>query len=157
MNRLYALLLGVAMLIGSVYLADRTLALKRDGQRATGIVVDRHASLTVSRDEFGLTFAPVVEFTTADGRRIRFRSDLWSAWPTAVDTQVEVLYRADDPQRARIDGVLENWLAPAVLGFLGLVSSLYSLGFLREGLHSTGPYAELDLTFTDADTRPRDD
>jgi len=67
---------------------------------------------------------PVVEFTSADGVRRKFRDSTGSN-PPAYDEgeQVEVLYRADSPEDARINGFASLWLLPLIFGGIGLVTA----------------------------------
>lgn len=65
---------------------------------------------------------PVVEFISADGVRRTFRSDTGANPPAYEEGDgVEVLYRADSPEDARINGFASLWLLPLVFGGIGLV------------------------------------
>ena len=62
----------------------------------------------------------MVEFTTADGRRLRFRSDSASRFdPYVVGQPVAVLYDPAEPQQARIDSGTLRWVLPAVFIAIG--------------------------------------
>ncbi|MDT0453748.1 DUF3592 domain-containing protein [Streptomyces hesseae] len=65
---------------------------------------------------------PVVEFTPSGGTPRRFRDSSGSD-PSSyeVGEQVEVLYRADSPGDARINGFLSLWLGPVIVGGIGLL------------------------------------
>ncbi|WP_455753857.1 DUF3592 domain-containing protein [Streptomyces griseorubiginosus] len=75
-----------------------------------------------SRSRNGPAAHPVVEFTSADGTARTFRSSTGSN-PPSYDKgdRVEVLYRADSPDDARINGFAYLWLLPLILGGIGLL------------------------------------
>ncbi len=64
----------------------------------------------------------MVEFTSADGTPRTFRSSTGSN-PPSYDKgeRVEVLYRADSSEDARINGFASLWLLPLIFGGIGLV------------------------------------
>lgn len=83
--------------------ADGTVisyATKRDG--------DRHRT----------TYAPVVRFSTPDGRTFEFTSGIYKSGKPATG-QVRVLYDPDDPQHAKVDDNAGRLLGPVITGGLG--------------------------------------
>ena len=63
---------------------------------------------------------PMVDFTSADGKRREFQDSTGSNPPSYdVGDRVEVLYRADDPGNARINGFLSLWLLPLIFSGVG--------------------------------------
>jgi hypothetical protein len=114
------LFLGLA---GWFYL--REYKLERSGYSAQGTVI--HLSERIS-DEDSLTYAPVVRFTTHDGRTERFETS-WSSYPPAyeVGQTVTVLYPTDDPSQAIIKG--ENNLLILIFGILGGIELLVGAFF----------------------------
>jgi hypothetical protein len=66
----------------------------------------------------------VVEFTSADGTHRTFRSSTGTNPPSYEEGErVEVLYRADSPEDAEIDGFASLWLLPLIFGGIGLVTA----------------------------------
>lgn len=67
-------------------------------------------------------YAPTVRFTTSDGRQVDYRSRT-ATGPSLYreGQQVEVRYRPDDPTDARIDAFTDLWLAPLIVGGVGVI------------------------------------
>ncbi|MEV6481366.1 DUF3592 domain-containing protein [Streptomyces sp. NPDC051576] len=64
---------------------------------------------------------PVVEFTPAHGTRRTFRDSAGSNPPAyTAGERVEVLYQADSPEDARINGFVSLWLLPLIFSGIGL-------------------------------------
>ena len=138
MNRFVALLLGLALLGGGIYLAKDVLRLQHSGMAAVGTVVDaqtRH-EIRVGGDhgiESRSKDSALIEFTPEGGAAVQFKSLFWSR--QNIGDQVKVLYNKDNTGDARVDSFFA-WLAPLALGFLGLVSTLYALGIISTGLQT---------------------
>lgn len=118
---------GLFLVIGLV-LAGQSVSFLTDAKRAPGTVVAlewRHDSSSTSRKKRGNdepAAYPVVEFTPADGTARTFRSSTGSNPPSYDEgDQVEVLYRADSPDDARINGFASLWLLPLIFGGIGLL------------------------------------
>jgi hypothetical protein len=94
-----------------------TNALRRDGVRATGTVVDNLMTATPQRR---LVFAPVVEFLARSGQPITAPAQQSAAtsWPRGAS--VEVAYDPQDPSRFVIAGPPERGRL-LVNAFLGIV------------------------------------
>ncbi|MFJ9173588.1 DUF3592 domain-containing protein [Streptomyces sp. NPDC102360] len=117
---------GVFVIVGLI-LAWSSISLLQDARRTEGTVVGiewrggeiRTSGKSRHRDEPAAY--PVVEFATADGVRRTFHSSTGSNPPAYEQGErVEVLYRADSPQDAKIDGFLSLWLLPLIFGGIGL-------------------------------------
>ncbi|MEV3854710.1 DUF3592 domain-containing protein [Streptomyces sp. NPDC050095] len=115
-----ALFLGIGLLLGG-----SSASMVSGGEHARGIVVDLEWS--AGSDPVA---HPVVAFTPAGGEPVRFTSSMGSS-PPAYDLgeRVDVLYRADDPGDAQIDGFVSLWLLPLVFGGAGLVILVIALAF----------------------------
>ena len=118
-----ALFLGIGLILTGVSVSFLT-----DAERAPGTVValewrnDHSGVSRKSRASDGPAAYPVVEFTSADGAPRTFRSSTGSNPPSyEKGERVEVLYRADSPEDARIKGFASLWLLPLIFGGLGLV------------------------------------
>jgi hypothetical protein len=141
MNRFMALLLGLALLGGGIYLAKDVLRLQHSGIAALGTVVDAQGKHEIRVGgshgvESSTEYTALIEFTPEDGRAVQFKSLFWSH--QTIGNQVKVLYNKDNPSDARVDSFFA-WLTPLALGFLGLVSTLYALGIAGSGLQTSTP------------------
>ena len=107
---------------------------KMEGRVATvGTVVE----LTMQATTRGSIFCPVVEFTTLTGEKIRFTSDFGSR-PAGhkIGQSVNVRYEAADPQKAEIESIMNLWLVPLILVFMGAVAFCLAVTFL--GIYGLG-------------------
>jgi hypothetical protein len=79
-----------------------------------------------------LLFRPVVQFTTAHGRRVRFVTGVAvRPAPYQVGARVPVLYDPDDPPRAQIDRFLYLWFHVLLLiGFGTFFTAMGLLGYV---------------------------
>ncbi|WLW54042.1 DUF3592 domain-containing protein [Streptomyces sp. YU58] len=133
---------GSLFLIIGLILTGKSISLLADAQRAKGTVValewrdddsDRGVSRKTSVPDKPSAY-PVVEFTSADGTHRTFRSSTGSNPPSYDEgDQVEVLYRADSPEDAEINGFASLWLLPLIFGGLGLVIAGIGTGIAMVG------------------------
>ncbi|GAA2510422.1 hypothetical protein GCM10010406_53490 [Streptomyces thermolineatus] len=119
---------GTLFSVVGLIVAGMSVSFLRDAERAPGKVValewrDEHLGTSRrNRTDDRPSAYPVVEFTSADGTHRTFRSSTGSNPPAYEEGErVEVLYRADSPEDARIDGFLSLWLLPMIFGGIGLV------------------------------------
>ncbi|SFX60774.1 DUF3592 domain-containing protein [Streptomyces atratus] len=119
---------GTLFLVIGLVLAGLSVAFLADAERAPGTVValewrnDHNGASRKKRENDKPSAYPVVEFTSADGTARTFRSSTGSNPPSYErGERVEVLYRADSPEDARIDGFASLWLLPLIFGGVGLV------------------------------------
>ena len=123
-----AIAFGALFLVVGLILAGVSVSFLADAERARGTVValewrNDHSGVSRKKPVNDKPVAyPVVEFTSADGTRRTFRGSTGSNPPSYErGEQVEVLYRADSPEDARINGFASLWLLPLVFGGIGLV------------------------------------
>jgi hypothetical protein len=110
----FLLLAGVGLLALAAYLGRSLVRLEALGLRAPGVV----QSLDFSRSGDSAAYYPLVTFTLADGRTVRFKDRTGTNPPSyRSGDAVTVLYLPDEPQSAIIDHGLWNSLPP-VLVFL---------------------------------------
>lgn len=91
----------------SVYRLARERWLRRGGVRTRAVVVGQRESFSAAggSGDAGLVHAPVVEFTTRDGRTVRTSSPVSSNLPTAVPGRaMTVYYNPDNPEEVAIQG-----------------------------------------------------
>jgi hypothetical protein len=120
---------GSLFLVIGLVLAGVSVSFLTDAEKARGTVVAlewRNDSVGTSsrkvRSQDKPAAYPVVEFTPTDGTPRTFRSSTGSNPPSYEEgDRVEVLYRADSPDDAEINGFASLWLLPLVFGGLGLL------------------------------------
>jgi hypothetical protein len=87
---------------------------------ATGVVI----AFATEMGRNGYLYYPQVEFQLATGQRIRFQSAVGSSRAEyGVGLQVKVLYSANNPQEAEIEGVTSMWLLPGCTIGIGIIFS----------------------------------
>lgn len=124
---------GVGMLVGSFFVFSNTSSFIRRAVEAEGKVIDleRSRSSSSSGSSSSTMYRPVVEFTTATGKRIEFISSVGSSPPShRVGEAVTVLYNPADPQSARIKSFFQLWFGFLIVSFLGLVFAAIGLGMI---------------------------
>jgi hypothetical protein len=120
---------GSLFLVIGLVLAGVSVSFLTDAEKARGTVVAlewRNDSVGTSsrrvRSNDKPAAYPVVEFTPTDGAPRTFRSTTGSNPPSYEEgDRVEVLYRADSPDDAEINGFASLWLLPLVFGGIGLL------------------------------------
>lgn len=114
---------GAIILAAAGLLFLRARRIERESVTAPGEVV---ALAESTSGEGRISYAPVVQFTTAAGRTIRFTDRLGTNPPSnKVGDKVTVSYDPDDPEGARIAG---SWL------FLPMLIAVIGAAFLAGGL-----------------------
>ncbi|MGW0337911.1 DUF3592 domain-containing protein [Streptomyces sp. NPDC003011] len=123
-----AIAFGALFLVVGLILAGVSVSFLANAERAPGTVValewrnDDNGVSRKKRVNDGPVAYPVVEFTSADGTPRTFRSSTGSNPPSYEEGErVEVLYRADSPDDARIKGFASLWLLPLIFGGIGLL------------------------------------
>jgi len=110
--------LGGAALIGGLATALHTWHFTRIAARTRGTVTEMRPQ--TDRDSGSVSYAPTFRFQDAAGVEHTVSSSFYSSPPEFhAGDRVTVLYRADDPQSARIDGYWQVWGVPSLLGIIG--------------------------------------
>jgi Protein of unknown function (DUF3592) len=125
-ERAFAVIAGAAAVIG-VFVLWNAVALYTGGARAEGTVLEIRETRRIEQEEVRLadgrerwrdveriSYAPVVRFTTGEGREIEFHGSGGSGASFAQGDRVTVIYDPADPIRARIVSFLDLWLPSAV-------------------------------------------
>jgi hypothetical protein len=119
-------LIGLVLLSVGIALAASTASFLASAKRTDGTVVALIARTTTTRSSSGHTrsstaWYPTVEFTVS-GRRYSFQSSAGGNPPSYEKGEsVPVAYDANDPSTARIASFGTAFLAPLILGGLGVV------------------------------------
>ena len=118
----FVLVIGLGLAWGAWAIWSSGSAFRASALQAEGTVVD----LVSDRDSDGdITYKPVVEFTTADGRTLQFTGGTASNPPSySRGEKAGVFYSATDPENARLDGFAEKFLGPLIMGIFALVFTL---------------------------------
>ena len=111
---------GAATQVGALMLLRRPIRLLRAGGSANGVVVDSKESMETGRGASSLFFFAVVEFTTRQGRSIRFTSDSGRRVARTKGSSVRVLYDPDQPHDAALAIFATLWMAPVVTAAFGM-------------------------------------
>lgn len=126
-------IVGVGLLLGSAFVFSDVTSFTGRAMQADGTVIDLERSRSSSSSSSGssVTWRPVVEFTTATGRRIEFVSSVGSSPPShRVGEPVKVLYQPADPDSARIDSFFQLWFGFLIVFTLGSVFTAIGLGMI---------------------------
>ncbi|MBO1331711.1 DUF3592 domain-containing protein [Streptomyces sp. VRA16 Mangrove soil] len=151
-----AIAFGSLFLVIGLIMAGVSVSFVAGAERARGRVVslewssgDTGGGYRTSRSSNGPTAHPVVEFTPAGGGLTTFHSSTGSNPPAYdVGEEVEVLYRADDPHDAQINGFVSLWLLPLIFTGIGLViggiGTAVALASRRRGRRAPAAPVRLD-------------
>lgn len=132
-ERAFSVISVAALLIG-IFVLWSAVDLYASGGRAHGQVLEIRetrsvvteevttpAGREVRRDVERLSYAPVVRFTTPEGREIEFHGRGGSGTSFAAGDVVNVVYDRAQPGRARIISFLDLWLPAAVAFAVALI------------------------------------
>ena len=124
-------IIGIGMLVASFLVFSNTTRFISRAVEADGRVTELERSRSSSSSGSSTTYRPVVEFTTATGKRIEFVSSVGSSPPShRVGEAVKVLYKPTDPQSARIKSFFQLWFGFLIVFALGLVFAAIGLGMI---------------------------
>lgn len=118
---------GAVLTLGGIYELSRVLGIRRHGLRTEGTVVDVEETVEGDPESATLASYPVVEFTTAEGRTVRFTSRLSLPVAIEVGKAVPVRYRGDHPEHAVIDTLMRTWAMPVTLLLFGLTALIIGI------------------------------
>ncbi|MET9762311.1 DUF3592 domain-containing protein [Streptomyces sp. NPDC006372] len=121
---------GALFVVVGLILAGVSVSYLTGAERAQGRVValewrtDHTSSSRKRRVNDEPVAHPVIEFTSKDGAPRKFEDSAGTNPPSyEVGERVEVLYRADTPEDARLNGFASLWLLPLIFGGIGLLFS----------------------------------
>jgi hypothetical protein len=113
--RVVGRLFGMVFLVAGLAWLGEEIRFGWAAQSASGTIVEVRARESAE----GLEFYPVVEFAAPDGRVIRFEGVSTSPPPVA-GTPVKMLYDPAQPNRARINSVVQRWVLGPVFASIGV-------------------------------------
>jgi hypothetical protein len=121
---------AVFAVIGLVLLAW-VCWIRQTGLRAQGVVVSSGGKWISGTgdgtDPGGMSFRPVVQFTTLGGDTVEFRAKIGGPVRCKPGRLVPVCYRASRPQTAVINTFSQAWLPPLGVLMIGMVG--VAMGF----------------------------
>lgn len=120
---------AVVFLSVTAYLLSEVRSFMTSASRAEGTVIAIERTGEHDLGHRGMAYS-VVRFS--DGTKdVVIRSRTGSSPPAhTTGEKVDVLYPPNDPEHARIDGYLEFYLLPSILGGLGTIFLILTCGFL---------------------------
>jgi hypothetical protein len=131
LTRIFALifgLIGLGILTGAYFSVKSVVTFRAAALRVPGKVVDL---VPVTDSQRRTSYKPVFVFTDRNGQAHRVTGSVDSRPPAYVRGQtVTVRYKPENPEDARLDGFVNDWFAPLVLGGLGLVFTSIAAGFV---------------------------
>lgn len=120
---LFCLVLGAAFCAAAVFSWMRTRRFVEESVPAVGEVIK-----LIERHDEGVTYAPVIRFAAAGGRVVEFTESVSSNPPRhRVGEQVKILYRPEDPARARVASTLNLYLLAMIFALIGGSVSIIGL------------------------------
>lgn len=115
------MIVGLGLLIWAYSLTSSQITFIQQSKKAPGTVVENYI------DSEGEGYFPVVKFRTPDGNIVKFRENVGSSPPKfQIGQYVDVLYDPSNPENAQINAPHELWLAPKILGVVGMI--FFTLG-----------------------------
>lgn len=118
---------AIATVVGIV-LAIMSVSFQAGSTSTSGTVVRVHKERDCddydqdrSGEDCSTVYRPTVRFRTESGHRITFTSKVATDHKRPTGSAVSVRYWKDHPRKARIDSFASNWLAPLIVGGLGLL------------------------------------
>lgn len=121
---------GICLLLGAAFAYRSTSTFLAESAKTEGTVVD----FVARRSNDSITYRPVVQFTSQSGEEIEFVSSSGSNRPGySAGQNVTVLYRADNPHDAAIDGFFSLWGVSLILALLGVPFFLIGAGIILVG------------------------
>jgi len=112
------LILAAVCAMAAVGAYGRQSRFVKTADRLSGVVVDNVASRNSDND--GYNYAPVVEYSGADGTPQRFTAGVSSNPPSfQAGERVDILVSKDGTKRS-IDSFAHLWLAPVAMGAFAL-------------------------------------
>ena len=132
-NFIPRLLFFIFALIGTAFiLVSAALALEPARRSTTYAHADGRVVDYVIQDGHS-TYLPVVEFTTPDGQRHKFKGTVAST-PVEyrLEQKVSVLYNPNNPADATLNSFFELWLLPMIFAIIGGIFALVGwIGFFK--------------------------
>lgn len=120
---LFFFVLGAAFCAAAVFTWMRTRRFVEESVTDFGEVIK-----LVERHDEGVTYAPVIRFAAPGGRVVEFTESVSSNPPAhRVGERVKILYRPEDPTRARVASTSSLYLLTIIFAAIGGIASAVGL------------------------------
>lgn len=129
-------ILGIAFLSGGVYLLKVKMEFFNRSIKVDGIILEVESSKSRSTTYYHL----VISFQALDGNTYTFSSETGSsaAFDFNKGDKIAVRYTEEDPQKAKVDSIIELWALPLALLLVGIVlSAVVVSNFYRNSTKET--------------------
>lgn len=120
--------IGAIAIIVGIVLAILSLSFQAGSTSTTGTVVRVHTEENCSdvdndRDshDCDTVYRPTVRFHPKSTKNITFRSNVTNDHKPTTGSHVRVRYQKNHPHKARIDSFASYWLAPIIVGGIGML------------------------------------
>jgi hypothetical protein len=122
--------MGLAALIGGLMRGGKRIMLYKDGIAAAGTAVETYESSSTDSDgHSSISYYPVVEFQTPDGRTYRFKGSTGSSSPDFENgAAVRLRYNPKNPNEAQLTNFSQFWLGPVAITAAGLIALFLGIG-----------------------------
>jgi hypothetical protein len=121
------LIVGVGLLLGSFFAFSRTRRFLASAQEARAEVVGMQER--IGNDHRSRVYYPVLRYRTQQGATKEVVSSVGSSPPRHKEgDSVVILYDPAKPENVRIHSFLNVWIAPLILGLLGVILTVVGAG-----------------------------
>ena len=118
----FVMAIGITMAAVGVGVGFSTWRFLQVAESTEGVVVEFVENRSREDGRLRITYAPRVEFTSADGEVTTFVSNTRSGSPShEIGDPVDVLYDPDDASNANIDSWIGLWLIPIIFTIVGFI------------------------------------
>lgn len=124
---MFTFVLGVLIFLLAIYVLRREWNMRKNGIRATGIVVDVQREKDSDNDT---VYRPLVQFITREGQNILWRcTTAAGSWKNMTGRPMHIIYDPQNPQQV-IRNHWTGYAAVVILFFLSGISLFVSFGLL---------------------------
>lgn len=129
-NDILMKLIACCFLIASTVMTANIILFLASAISSTGEVVSLVPVNSTSSDNGVLTtYAPSIVFTTKNGQKISFTSELsTSSSNFFVGQKIPILYLPNEPKSAKINNSFQIWMPPVIVGVFGVFMVLVWVG-----------------------------
>jgi hypothetical protein len=110
--------LGIAFLVIGIVLVVKNSRFVKMATKTTGQIVDMS---TFTGDRGHTMYSAVIEFKTFDNKAIRFPHPSSSTRKPKLGREVKVIYREENPEKAKLDSAFGLYIAPVIVFAFGVV------------------------------------
>ncbi len=117
-RKISILLAGIAVLIGGLFLANKSYEFKKNSISTTGEVIE---IIRTKDSDSQYMYHPLIKFTTLEGKEVEAGTGMNADRPYhQVGEKVSLRYLISFPERVELDNWISFWLFPTILFIFGL-------------------------------------